>query len=107
MYICSGEVIEGQSTLDGLYKGYGDIPPFGKGVDQQQIHVQGNKYVRNNFPLTDFIYSCKMVLPDEEQPVSEEVTEVVVVSEEEKEEGEGNVAEGTESDTQREVRAVK
>lgn len=54
-------MIEGQSTLDNLYKGYGDIPPFGNGPDQQKIHNQGNAYVRNNFPLTDFIHTCEIV----------------------------------------------
>mmetsp|Transcript_11038 Transcript_11038/g.18522 ORF Transcript_11038/g.18522 Transcript_11038/m.18522 type:complete len:258 (+) Transcript_11038:42-815(+) len=57
-----GEIVEGQDTLDKLYKGYGDIPPFGNGPDQQEIHIQGNDYIRNLFPKTDFIKSCQ-VLP--------------------------------------------
>lgn len=57
----TGQVIDGQSTLDALYKGYGDIPPFGKGPDQQKIHNQGNGYVHREFPKTDFILSCAMV----------------------------------------------
>lgn len=56
-----GEVIEGQSTLDSLYKGYGDIPPFGHGPDQQKIHQQGNNYIRTNFPQIDFINSCVLL----------------------------------------------
>lgn len=60
-----GQVIEGQSTLDALYKGYGDIPPFGKGVDQQKIHNQGNAYVRRDFPETDFLLSCHMMQESE------------------------------------------
>ena len=60
-------VIEGENTLRSLYKGYGDIPPFGRGPDQQKIHNQGNDYVRRNFPKTDFINSCELVyLPREE-----------------------------------------
>jgi len=51
-------VIEGQNTLDNLYKGYGDIPPFGHGPDQQKLHRQGNNYIRTNFPQIDFINSC-------------------------------------------------
>jgi hypothetical protein len=59
----TGQVIEGQSTLNALYKGYGDIPPFGNGPDQQEIHRQGNGYVRSLFPQTDFIHSCHLVDP--------------------------------------------
>lgn len=56
--------------MDALYKGYGDIPPFGKGPDQQKIHNQGNGYVRREFPQTDFILSCSMV--PEETAVTEQ-----------------------------------
>jgi hypothetical protein len=59
----TGQVIEGQSTLNALYKGYGDIPPFGNGPDQQEIHHQGNGYVRSLFPQTDFIHSCHLIDP--------------------------------------------
>jgi len=60
-------VIEGQQTLDNLYKDYGDIPPFGKGPDQQKIHNRGNAYVRQNFPKVDFIQSCHIVEPPKEE----------------------------------------
>ncbi len=63
----SGQVIEGQKTLDNLYKEYGDIPPFGKGPDQQKIHNRGNAYVRENFPQVDFIQSCHIVEPPKEE----------------------------------------
>lgn len=53
-------VIEDQATLDGLYKGYGDIPPFGNGPDQQLLQTLGNKYIRDNFPNTDFIFYCNI-----------------------------------------------
>lgn len=59
----AGQVIEGQHTLDSLYKEYGDIPPFGHGPDQQKIHNKGNGYVRENFPEVDFIQSCHIVEP--------------------------------------------
>ncbi len=69
-----GMVVEGQRTLDSLYKGYGDIPPIGKGPDQQKIHNRGNQYLRSDFPLVDFILSCYVeenVLPDAEKNVDE------------------------------------
>lgn len=63
-------MIEGDATLRALYKGYGDIPPFGRGPDQQKIHNQGNEYVRRNFPKTDFIQSCELVyLPREPEQI--------------------------------------
>ena len=70
-----GKVIEGYDTLDRLYKGYGDIPPFGKGPDQQKIHNRGNSYIREKFPLTDFITSCKDITPVKETEVMEATQE--------------------------------
>lgn len=55
------EVVEGQAALDGFYKQYGDIPPFGKGPDQQKLLNRGNSYIRDNFPKIDFIESCRVV----------------------------------------------
>lgn len=49
------------ATLDKIYKGYGDIAPFGRGPDQQQIFRQGNKYVRDNFPSVTFIKTCRKI----------------------------------------------
>lgn len=57
---------ESQRTLDSFYKGYGDIPPFGKGPDQGKIYNRGNQYIHDEFPLIDFINSCH-VLEDEPQ----------------------------------------
>lgn len=56
-----GRVIEGNDVVDTLYKGYGDIPPFGNGPNQQILFNQGNDYIKENFPLTDFIYHCKIL----------------------------------------------
>lgn len=58
---CLGKVIEGQETLDQLFKGYGDIPPFGNGPDQQMIYTQGNAYIRSKFPRVDFINFCTLL----------------------------------------------
>ena len=75
-YLIIGQVIEGQSTLDNLYKGYGDIPPFGKGPDQHMIQEQGNQYIRTYFPRIDFINSCVLLESTEEE-------EELIVEEEE------------------------
>ena len=49
-----------------MYKGYGDIPPFGEGPDQHQIHDLGNQYIRTYFPRIDFINSCVLLENREE-----------------------------------------
>ena len=66
-----GLVVEGQSTLDELYRGYGEITPFGSGPDQQEIYRQGNQYIRDNFPLIDFINSCQVISEDSPEIVEE------------------------------------
>jgi peptidyl-prolyl cis-trans isomerase A (cyclophilin A) len=62
-----GVVVEGQSTLDSLYRGYGDIDPFGTGPDQQEIFRLGNQYIRDNFPKIDFLHTCEVVEEDFEE----------------------------------------
>ncbi len=61
-----GRVVEGSDTLDKLFKGYGDIPPFGKGPDQQKIHNRGNAYLHTSFPLLDYIKNCSVTFEDRE-----------------------------------------
>lgn len=51
-----GKVVKGFDTLSKLYRGYGEKP------DQNMIHEEGNDYVRQNFPLMDFINTCKIEL---------------------------------------------
>lgn len=69
-YTDTGVVVEGQKTLDDLYKGYGDIPPFGKGPNQQKIHNRGNAYIHEEFPQIDFLLSCAIEEPiNQLQPV--------------------------------------
>lgn len=98
-----GKVVEGQSTLDSLYKEYGDIPPFGKGPDQQKIHNRGNTYVREEFPETDFILSCA-IISSSVTAVEAHITAAIAATnkgqeherreEEHEEEGEGDVPDG-------------
>lgn len=57
--------IEGQQTLDALYKGYGEMTPFNKeGIDQQKIQSYGNRYVRDFFPETSFLISARIIEVD-------------------------------------------
>jgi cyclophilin family peptidyl-prolyl cis-trans isomerase len=52
---------ESDDTLTKLYKGYGDIPPFGPGPNQGRLFNEGNQYIRNDFPLVSFIKECHVV----------------------------------------------
>ena len=47
-----GKVVGGIDTIDHLYRGYAEKP------NQQKLHNLGNKYIRENFPLMDFIKEC-------------------------------------------------
>ena len=56
-----GVVLEGYDVLDALYKGYAEMVPFNAaGIDQQRIQTEGNAYVREMFPNTDFIMSSRI-----------------------------------------------
>lgn len=76
-----GRVIKGQETLDHLYKGYGDIPPFGNGPDQSELFQEGNEYIHRMFPQVDFIHTCSRmavsVKEEKEQEILEEAAAVV------------------------------
>ena len=54
------QVVEGMPVVDGLYSGYGDGPPDGKGPDQTRVHNEGNVYLEKEFPKLDFIRSARL-----------------------------------------------
>lgn len=55
------EVVEGMENIDGLYSGYGEGAPQGRGPDQSQIQRKGNEYLRAEFPELDYIVSASVV----------------------------------------------
>jgi len=56
-----GKVVEGLETLDQFYKGYGDAPPHGMGPDQGRIHMEGNAYLKRDFPRLDYVKTARLV----------------------------------------------
>jgi peptidyl-prolyl cis-trans isomerase A (cyclophilin A) len=48
-----GQVIQGMTVVDALYKGYGEGAPMGGGPDQGLIQSQGNAYLDARFPKLD------------------------------------------------------
>ncbi len=49
-----GQVISGLNVVENLYSGYGEMP------DQNQIQTQGNAYLKNQFPMLDYIETAKI-----------------------------------------------
>ncbi|MDW7681557.1 MAG: peptidylprolyl isomerase, partial [bacterium] len=56
-----GKIIEGMEVMDQLYAGYGDGPPRGSGPNQQNIRLQGNKFLIDNFPKLDYIKKAYLI----------------------------------------------
>ena len=56
-----GEVVEGMDIVEKLYKGYGDGPPRGKGPNQGRMQMEGNAYLKKDFPELDFIKTARVV----------------------------------------------
>lgn len=56
-----GHVVEGMEVVDAIYSGYGEGAPNGQGPAQPQIQMQGNQYLRQNFPELDYIQRASIV----------------------------------------------
>lgn len=52
-----GSVVEGMDVVDRIYSGYGEQP------DQGRIEMQGNAYLRSQFPQLDSIAHATVVAP--------------------------------------------
>ena len=55
-----GEVVEGMSVVDSLWKGYGEGAPAGRGPDQERIVTEGNRYLVLEFPKLDYIKTARV-----------------------------------------------
>ena len=57
-----GKVTEGMDVVDKIYGEYGDGPQSGgHGPDQGRIQMDGNAYLKKDFPNMDFIKSASIV----------------------------------------------
>ena len=60
-----GKVIEGMDVVDKINGEYGDAPQFGgHGPDQGRIQMEGNAYLKKDFPNLDYIKSATIVPAD-------------------------------------------
>ena len=50
-----GLVTEGQDVVNKIYTGYGEGAPRGKGPEQGRVQMEGNTYLKKDFPKLDFI----------------------------------------------------
>ncbi len=57
-FIPFGQVVDGMNIVDGLYSGYGDGAPSGRGPDQGRIQSEGNSYLKKDFTSLDYILSA-------------------------------------------------
>lgn len=46
---------KGMKVVDALYSGYGEGAPAGRGPSQQRIQLEGNRYLKQEFPRLDYI----------------------------------------------------
>ena len=53
-----GKVSEGMNVVESIYSGYGDAAPRGMGPDQGRAQMEGNAYLKKDFPKMDFILSA-------------------------------------------------
>ncbi|HZS64300.1 MAG TPA: peptidylprolyl isomerase [Xanthobacteraceae bacterium] len=53
-----GHVVSGMDVVDGLYQGYGDGPPQGRGPNQGRIQMEGNAYLTKDFAKLDYVKSA-------------------------------------------------
>ncbi len=56
-----GKVVEGMDVVDKIDAEYGDGPPGGTGPNQQNLQMEGNAYLKKNFPNLDYIKSAAIV----------------------------------------------
>jgi peptidyl-prolyl cis-trans isomerase A (cyclophilin A) len=60
-----GKVTEGMDVVDKLYGEYGDAAAFGgHGPDQGRVQMEGNAYLKKDFPNLDYIKSATIVPAD-------------------------------------------
>jgi len=56
-----GKVTEGMDVVESIYSGYGEGAPSGMGPDQGRVQMQGNAYLKAEFPRMDYIKSAQLL----------------------------------------------
>ena len=58
---------EASLRVVGSFKSYGDMPPYGSGVEPQRVYQEGYGYLAQSFPDLDYFETCRVVDADPEQ----------------------------------------
>ncbi len=53
--------VRDMAAVDALYSGYGEGAPKGNGPHQQRMHLEGNSYLKREFPQLDYIIKAELV----------------------------------------------
>ena len=56
-----GKVTEGMDVVDKINGEYGEGAPGGRGPNQNRIQMEGNDYLKKDFPNLDYIKSATVV----------------------------------------------
>ena len=65
-FVIFGEVIEGMDVADALYAEYGEAAGGGIRAGRQDVlFARGNAYLKENFPLLDYIRTARVVRPQQ------------------------------------------
>jgi peptidyl-prolyl cis-trans isomerase A (cyclophilin A) len=56
-----GKVASGMDVVESIYAGYGEGAPSGMGPDQGRVQMQGNAYLKKDFPKMDYIKSAELL----------------------------------------------
>ncbi len=56
-----GKVTDGMKVVESIYSGYGEGAPSGRGPDQGRVQMEGNAYLRAQFPRMDYIKSAQLL----------------------------------------------
>ena len=59
-----GKVTEGMDVVDKINSEYGEGAPQGNGPDQGRVQMEGNAYLKKDFPNLDYIKSATIVPAD-------------------------------------------
>ena len=63
-FVIFGEVVEGMDVADALYAEYGELAGGGIRAGRQDVlFARGNAYLKENFPLLDYIKTARVVRP--------------------------------------------
>jgi len=57
-----GKVIEGMDVVDKINSEYGEGAPQGNGPNQNRIQMEGNAYLKKDFPHLDYIKSASILV---------------------------------------------